>query len=42
MKYQYDCIVVGSGHAGSSAAYAAVQSGCKRGEGVFHLWDASF
>lgn len=26
----YDCVVVGSGHAGSCAAFAAVQSGCKR------------
>ncbi|KAL5501688.1 hypothetical protein ACEPAH_8948 [Sanghuangporus vaninii] len=26
----YDCVVVGSGHAGSCAALAAVQSGCKR------------
>ncbi|KXN88184.1 Fumarate reductase flavoprotein subunit [Leucoagaricus sp. SymC.cos] len=30
MTYRYDCVVVGSGHAGSSAAYAAAQSGCKR------------
>ena len=37
MKYQYDCIVVGSGHAGSSAAYAAVRSGCKKGEDVLNL-----
>ncbi|KAL4267698.1 FAD/NAD(P)-binding domain superfamily protein [Pleurotus pulmonarius] len=28
--YHYDCIVVGSGHAGSCAAISAVQAGCKR------------
>ena len=26
----FDCIVVGSGHAGSCAALSAVQHGCKR------------
>ncbi|KAF7291687.1 Fumarate reductase flavoprotein subunit [Mycena chlorophos] len=26
---EYDCIVVGSGHAGSCAAFSAVESGCK-------------
>lgn len=28
--FAFDCIVVGSGHAGSCAASSAVQSGCKR------------
>lgn len=30
MDTSYDCIVVGSGHAGSCAALSAVQSGCRR------------
>lgn len=30
MSSVFDCIVVGSGHAGSCAALSAVQSGCKR------------
>ncbi|KIY71706.1 FAD/NAD-P-binding domain-containing protein [Cylindrobasidium torrendii FP15055 ss-10] len=29
-EFLYDCIVVGSGHAGSCAALSAVESGCKR------------
>lgn len=30
MFHEYDCIVVGSGHAGSCAAFSAAQSGCRR------------
>ena len=33
----YDCLVVGSGHAGSCAALAAIDAGCKKGECHFHL-----
>ncbi|KAF8916963.1 FAD/NAD(P)-binding domain-containing protein [Mucidula mucida] len=28
---QFDCIIVGSGHAGSCAALSAIESGCKKG-----------
>ncbi|OCH86886.1 FAD/NAD(P)-binding domain-containing protein [Obba rivulosa] len=30
VEHTYDCVVVGSGHAGSCAALSAVEAGCKR------------
>jgi hypothetical protein len=31
-NFHFDCVVVGSGHAGSCAALSAIDAGCGRGE----------
>ena len=43
-EFQFDCVVVGSGHAGSCAALAAIDAGCRTGEQLAptHSCDKSF